>query len=192
MNYIYDLYCITVAQSVCRRFLAFNKSAVRLANVLYIQAIYRGYIVRSNLSRYVNEGQEVAATLIQTQWRSYDAQMNYINTLADILIVQSVARRWLTLRRQDVKNWKMSKRKQPSAAIYGRNQQLMNPRPTGSLDRHEVWKEHRLKIVAKKQQQDHTNEYPEAFSDIVEDVRLYDGNTSETSDFLQHWRGRRS
>ena len=90
-----------------------------------------------------------------------------------------------------MKNWNMSKRKQPSAAIYGRNQQLMNPRPTGSLDRHEVWKEHRLKIVAKKKQL-HTNEYPEAFSDIVEDVRLFDGNTSETSDFLQHWRGRRS
>lgn len=190
MNYIYDLYCITVAQSVCRRFLAFNKSAVRLANVLYIQAIYRGYIVRSNLSRYVNEGQEVAATLIQTQWRCYDAQMNYINTLADILIVQSVARRWLTLRRQDVKNWNMSKRKQPSAAIYGRNQLSMNPRPGSRNDAHEVWKEHRLKIVAKKQV--YTNQYPEAFSDIVEDVRLFDENTSETSDFLQHWRGRRS
>ena len=191
MNYIYDLYCITVAQSVCRRFLAFNKSAVRLANVLYIQAIYRGYIVRSNLSRYVNEGQEVAATLIQTQWRSYDAQMNYINALADILIVQSVARRWLTLRRQDVKNWNMSKRKQPSAAIYVRNQVLMDPRERSRNDGHEVWKEHRLKIVAKKKQI-HTNEYPEAFSDIVEDVRLFDGNTLETNDFLQHWRGRKS
>ena len=41
----------------------------------------------------------MAATFIQSQWRSYDAQMNYINTLADILIVQSVARRWLVLRK---------------------------------------------------------------------------------------------
>ncbi|KAK1745135.1 hypothetical protein QTG54_004426 [Skeletonema marinoi] len=198
MNYIYDLYCITVAQSVCRRFLAFNKSAIRLANVLYIQAIYRGYIVRSSLSQYVNEGQEVAATMIQTQWRSYDAQMNYINTLADILIVQSVARRWLTLRRHEVKYWHMSKRKQPAAAaaIYGRKQLVTDSSAGSRNDAHEVWKEHRLKIVAKKKQV-HTNEYPEAFSDIfsedgVEDVRWYDGNTSETNDFLQHWRGRKS
>ncbi len=196
MNYIYDLYCITVAQSVCRRFLAFNKSAVRLANVLYIQAIYRGYRVRSELSRYVVEGQEVAATLIQSQWRSYDAQMNYINTLADILIVQSVARRWLTLRRQEVKNFNINKRKQPAAATYGRKQ-IMGPSSGIKNDAHEAWKEHRLKVVAKKKQV-HTNEYPEAFSDIfsedgIEDVRWYDGNvSSETSDFLQHWRGRKS
>lgn len=99
MSYIYDLYCVIVAQSVARRYLAFYESAIRLANVLYIQAIYRGYRVRSQLMRYVLQGQEVAATMIQSQYRSYDAQMNFINTLADILICQSVARRWLTLRK---------------------------------------------------------------------------------------------
>jgi hypothetical protein len=99
MSYIYDLYCVIVAQSVARRYLAFYESAVRLANVLYIQAIYRGYRVRSELMRYVQQGQEVAATMIQAQYRSYDAQMNLINTLADILIVQSVARRWLVLKK---------------------------------------------------------------------------------------------
>ena len=197
MNYIYDLYCITVAQSVCRRFLAFNKSAIRLANVLYIQAIYRGYRVRSELSQYVVEGQEeVAATLIQTQWRSYDAQMNYINTLADILIVQSVVRRWLTLRRHEVKNLNINKQKQPAAAIYGRKQ-ITSPSSKTRNDAHEVWKEHRLKVVTRKKQEVHTHEYPEAFSDIfsddgIEDVRWYDGNKSETNDFLQSWRGRKS
>ena len=99
MSYIYDLYCVIVAQSVARRYLAFYESAIRLANVLYIQAIFRGYKVRSELMRYVQQGQEVAATMIQAQYRSYDAQMNFINKLADILIVQSVARRWLTLRK---------------------------------------------------------------------------------------------
>ena len=99
MSYIYDLYCVIVAQSVIRRYLAFYESAIRLANVLYIQAIFRGYKVRSELMRYVKQGQEVAATMIQAQYRSYDAQMNFINSLADILIVQSVARRWLTLQK---------------------------------------------------------------------------------------------
>jgi hypothetical protein len=109
MSYIYDLYCIIVSQSVARRYLAFYTSAIRLANVLYIQAIWRGYRVRSDLMRYVEQGQEVAATMIQAQYRRYDAQMNFINKLADILIVQSVARRWLALR-------KMKKRKRQ----YGR------------------------------------------------------------------------
>ena len=194
MNYIYDLYCITMAQSVCRRFIAFNKSAVRLANVLYIQAIYRGYRVRSNLSRYVDEGQEIACTLIQTQWRRYDTQMDYINTLADILIVQSVARRWLTLRRQEVRTWHFSKKNQSDVTIYGRHHPSYSSTRQQN-DAHAVWKEHRLKVVAKKKQAN--NEYPEAFSDIlsddgVEGIRWYDRNTSETNDLLHLWRGRKS
>lgn len=99
MTYIYDLYCVIVAQSMARRYLAFYESAIRLANVLYIQAIYRGFRVRSELMRYVLQGQEIAATMIQAQYRAYDAEMNYVNTLADILIVQSVARRWLILQK---------------------------------------------------------------------------------------------
>jgi len=194
MNYIYDLYCITVVQSICRRFLAFNQSAVRLANVLYIQAIYRGYRVRSELSRFVVEGQEVAATLIQSQWRSYDAQMNYINTLADILIVQSVARRWLILRREDVKSLNINKQKH-MLPQYMRKQVLGQDSVVMRPDSHNVWKEHRLKVVAKKKQA-HNNDYPETYSDIfsedgIEDNRWYGANVSETSNILQNWRGRR-
>lgn len=194
MNYIYDLYCITVVQSICRRFLAFNQSAVRLANVLYIQAIYRGYRVRSEFSRFVVEGQEVAATLIQSQWRSYDAQMNYINTLADILIVQGVARRWLILRREDVKSLNMNKQKH-MLPQYMRRQVLGPDSVVMRHDSHNVWKEHRLKVVAKKKQAKN-NDYPETYSDIfsedgIEDNRWYGGNAAETSNILQNWRGRR-
>ena len=49
------------------------------------------YSAEDNLDEYVC----VAATIIQTFWRSYDSQMNYLHTMADVLIAQSVARRWL-------------------------------------------------------------------------------------------------
>ena len=38
-----------------------------------------------------------AARQIQLLWRAYNARMNFIHTLADISIVQSVARRRITL-----------------------------------------------------------------------------------------------
>jgi len=128
MSYIYDLYCVIVAQSMARRYLAFYESAIRLANVLYIQAIYRGYRVRSELMRYVLQGQEVAATMIQAQFRAYDAEMNYVNTLADILIVQSVARRWLTLRKLKQGNLQRS-------SYNGTRRQQQSVRNNGSISR---------------------------------------------------------
>lgn len=195
MTYIYDLYCIIVAQSVARRYLSFYTSAVRLANILYIQAIYRGYRVRAELRRYVRNGQEVAATFIQSQWRSYDAQMNYINNLADILIVQSVARRWLTLR-------KMRKRygfrpKQDTKMGYGQsgsNYNQNNAAPIQQRNTHATWQQHRLNIVSKPPSpKRHSEGFPDVFHrDSVGAEDWYDGNKSETSDMLRGWKGRKS
>lgn len=218
MSYIYDLYCIIVAQSVARRYIAFYTSAVRLANVLYIQAIYRGYRVRSELARYVRNGQEVAATLIQAQWRSYDSQMNFVNTLADILIVQSVARRWLTIRRAKKlkqratsssryskqsypatiqknaiqKNSSVSRAinnlKKTTASQIGYNQTSKTAAP--------LWQQHKLKPVAQAEYPTRkTVQYPEefdAFSENSAKDEWYDGNRSETSDMLKNWKGRSS
>lgn len=190
MRYIYDRYCIIVAQSVVRRYLAFYTSAVRLANILYIQAIYRGYLVRAELRRYVRSGQEVAATFIQSQWRCYDAQMNYINALADILIVQSVIRRWLTIRKT-----------RPKIALKSRSNQnpgvVVSPTNSARRDTHMVWKEHRLKIV-NKHSSPKSDEYvhPDSLDEFHEDNiggnEWYDGNKSETSDMLRSWKGRKS
>ena len=41
----------------------------------------------------------IAATIIETRWRSYDCQMNYLHTMADILVAQSVVRRWIATKR---------------------------------------------------------------------------------------------
>ena len=40
----------------------------------------------------------LAATAIQTPWRTYNCTMTYIYSIADILIVQSMVRRWISMR----------------------------------------------------------------------------------------------
>ena len=169
MSFIFDTYCIIVAQSVIRRFLSFHTSAVRLASILYIQALFRGYRVRAELRNYVQTGQEVASTIIQAQWRSYDAQMTYINTLADILIVQSIARRWFTMRkfrrvigmkstRKNVRHDNRSETKnsghKPKTLISSLRSSVKYTAttiPTTNMysneDNHAAWKQHRLKIM---------------------------------------------
>ena len=212
MACIYDLYCIIVTQSVARRYLAFYTSAVRLANILYIQAIYRGYRVRAELRHYVTAGQEVAATFIQSQWRSYDAQMNYINTLADILIVQSVARRWLVLR-------KLGRRRLEKKLQHARLGDDHKP-PTNNINQdkgapnsgatvtkkgnntHAVWQQHRLNIVSNSKPLSPESKplSPKASSQLSSHDGLDDGewndnklfgNKMETSDMLKSWKGRK-
>ncbi|KAL3762159.1 hypothetical protein ACHAW5_003189 [Stephanodiscus triporus] len=181
MTYVYDMYCIIVVQSVIRRHLSFHTSAVRLASILYIQAIYRGYRVRADLKRYVRNGQEVAATFIQAQWRSYDAQMHYINTLADILIAQSMARRWLT-----IKKIRRMIEIQPRHEKIRHDKQRKNP--------HAVWQQHRLNVVAKPLSPERKNDSLAGFDvfaqDTIGEEEWYDGNKSETSDMLKKWRRR--
>ena len=188
MSYIYDLYCIIVVQSVARRYLAFYTSAVRLANILYIQAIWRGYKVREELNRYVESGREIAACMIQSQWRSYDAQMNYINKLADILIVQSVARRWSALRRM---RGKIRRRPVQESTVHATYRSKSLPVQKNA---HAVWQQHRLNVVANQSRQSYPNEDElDAFDkDSVGGDEWYSGNKSETSDMLKSWKGRKS
>ena len=191
MTYVYDVYCIVVAQSAIRRHLSFHTAAIRLASILYIQAIYRGFRVRSELIRYVRNGQEVAATFIQARWRSYDAQMQYINTLADILIVQSIARRWLTMRKlkrifeMKPKHEKIRHDKQ----MKNRNQ---SHAPT-KKNPHVAWQQHRLNVVARPltaKKSDSLIGFDAFAHDIVGGEEWYDGNKSETNDMLKNWKRR--
>jgi hypothetical protein len=105
INYHYDIYRIVVCQSVIRRNRAILESRLRLESILTIQAWFRGYTTRQWLNDVLSGGrherfvESAAAIVIQCTWRSYDAQMNYIHSLADILLVQSIIRRFIANRR---------------------------------------------------------------------------------------------
>jgi IQ calmodulin-binding motif. len=75
LNYQFDIVDIIIVQSIARR-----KAAIAKANYMREKNIFD------------------AATTIQKYWRSYDCTMNYLHTVADVLVVQSVVRRWIASR----------------------------------------------------------------------------------------------
>lgn len=121
-----DLYNITVVQSIARRNAAINEARrLRTARVnrsaTKIQSAWRRYYVQLNYQfdivdiiivqsivrrkaaiakakRMREQRIYDAATTIQKNWRSYDCTMNYLHTVADVLVVQSVVRRWIASR----------------------------------------------------------------------------------------------
>lgn len=89
MHVFEDLYSITIVQSVVRMHLAVNCAVDRLSSIIAIQSWWRGIQTRELV-----EKMDCSAVAIQTQWRRYTAQMSYQFDIIDIIIVQSVVRRW--------------------------------------------------------------------------------------------------
>lgn len=135
-----DIYKVTLIQSFVRMKIAVETATYKLAFVIQMQSIMRGFLVRTKLKTMnekaitmqrlwrghssrlnyqfdlldiiqiqslfrakkarrivesLNHKQAIkSAIVIQTRWRSYDCTMNYLHYLADVLIVQSTARRW--------------------------------------------------------------------------------------------------
>jgi len=93
MHVFEDLYSITIVQSVVRMHLAINVAVDRLSSIIAIQSWWRGIKTRDLI-----EEMDYSAVAIQAHWRRYRAQMSYQFDIIDIIIVQSVARRWKTRR----------------------------------------------------------------------------------------------
>ena len=89
MHVFEDLYSITIVQSVVRMHLAINVAVDKLSSIIAIQSWWRGVSVRQR-----QEVREYSAVALQSNWRRYIAQMTYQFDVIDIIIVQSVARRW--------------------------------------------------------------------------------------------------
>lgn len=92
---------IIMVQSWWRRNIARDYAANILADVIIAQAVFRGYRVRRRFQNYRERKlrvMAVAAIIIQSKWRAFSGEMNYIRSLVDILIVQTVVRRWLAKR----------------------------------------------------------------------------------------------
>lgn len=97
----YDVYRVVMVQSFFRMLLAQELAVQRLVFVIAIQAAFRGYRTRNLVRDWLNTSfltEDTAATMIQSRWRAYWAEQKYLHVLADILLVQSVARRWIAQR----------------------------------------------------------------------------------------------
>ena len=148
----------------------------------------------------MKNGQEIAATFIQAQWRSYDTRLNYINILGDILMAQSIARRWLTQKR--LRSWltlkKLRRQTKRFPEEYRREQRQRNDQIQANCKQsvqnaqknnaHTSWQQHRLQVVSKPASP-HALLTQQATSG---EEGWYDGSKSEASDMLRSWKGRKS
>ena len=73
--------------------LSINNAVDRLSSIIAIQSWWRGIKARD-----VIDEMDYSAVAIQSNWRRYLAQMSYQFDIIDVIIVQSVARRWQTRR----------------------------------------------------------------------------------------------
>jgi len=113
------------------------------------------------------------------------------------LIVQSVARRWLTrrkLRRRIERKPRYDDMEygHPRANYSRRNRVPVAPQ----RNKNASWQQHRLNAVSSpvvdQQQYSHQEDTNTLHRDSAGGEAWYDGNRSETSDMLKSWKGRKS
>ena len=115
-----NLYRVIVVQSICRRWLAMDDAVTRIYCIVRIQAFARGSLVRNRMKfrALENNVYDAAAIMIQTQWRSFWCEMNFLRAYEDILVVQSIVRGWIT--RRLIRSWLKANRIQTSRRLQGK------------------------------------------------------------------------
>jgi len=104
-----DRYCAIVIQKAFRRFRIRNHYHYDVYRIIVVQSIWRRNIVCSEVSKSFKDQaweadpsrlahRATAAIRIQSRWRSYAVESVLIRTLVDVLIVQTVVRRWAARR----------------------------------------------------------------------------------------------
>jgi hypothetical protein len=98
-RFAYDLRCIVLSQSAVRRWLG-RRQLERLHDIkkecesaTRIQALWRCHSQHQKYVQY--KLAKAAATKIQSAWRSYICYTDYIFTLADIVLIQRLARKYI-------------------------------------------------------------------------------------------------
>jgi IQ calmodulin-binding motif len=105
-----DLYRVVVIQSGVRGMIDRRKAFEKLQCVIVIQACCRRFQSKLLVEKY-----HESATAIQSRFRSYSAQLHYQFDVVDIIIFQSLARRWMAHR--TLRQMKVDKRNNAAAAI---------------------------------------------------------------------------
>jgi hypothetical protein len=90
MNYLHYLADVLIAQSAVRRWMARKRChAIRERNAVIVQSALRCFFAKLELDRIRS------AILIQKSWRGFSCYAEYMFTISDIVLAQSVARCWI-------------------------------------------------------------------------------------------------
>jgi hypothetical protein len=90
MNYLHYLADVLIAQSAVRRWMARKRChAIRERNAIILQSALRCFLAKLELERIRS------AILIQKSWRGFSCYAEYMFTISDIVLAQSVARCWI-------------------------------------------------------------------------------------------------
>jgi len=127
IQFTLDFYHIVVVQSICRRWLAMDDAVTRIYCIVRIQAFARGSLVRKKMKLHTLENNvyDAAAIMIQTQWRSFWCEMNFLRAYEDILVVQSIVRGWIT--RKFVRSWLKANKIHTLRRLQGLNFSATDP-----------------------------------------------------------------
>lgn len=98
----------TVIQSRARKMLACEQYVSMVSSIMIIQAVARMLPQRKKFQSHLREKREAiekesAAIAIQSRWRSHACRHEYILTICDVIVVQSLVRRWANARRAEAK-----------------------------------------------------------------------------------------
>ena len=88
----------TVIQSAWRMYSAQLSYQFDIVDIIIVQSVVRRKAACRKAAQLDHERRTLAATKIQSAWRSYDCTMSYLHTLADVLIAQSAVRRWMAMK----------------------------------------------------------------------------------------------
>lgn len=88
----------TTIQTVWRRFITQLNYQFDMVDIIIVQSIARKRACQKRYAAMIYKRHTKAAIVIQKYWRGYDCTMNYLHSIADILIVQSIFRRWMAMR----------------------------------------------------------------------------------------------
>lgn len=138
-----DNFCATMIQKTYRGYRCrkeyhqiIDDEVTRAYGSVRIQAAVRGALVRRERVHDPMQPYHDAATKIQTLWRSFVCEMNFLRAYEDILVVQSIARGWIARRRVrsllEAKNNKFSNRRKPSARFKSSRLSSSTPRNVGA------------------------------------------------------------